>query len=318
MMSCEDNFKLTKLSCYLANIYGPKLAMHLGNKHDYFGIDFELMKNGSLEVSMFKYLDSIIEELPELITGKAATPVTDHLFSVRDADEAKYPAFHHTTAQLLFLSSQARRDIRTAVSFLTTRVKKPNEEDWGKLKRALKYLYGTRRLKLSLTIESMEVTKWFVDGSHNTQWDCKIHGGAMMVMGCGAISSYSRRIKVNTRSSTETKLVSVDAYMPEVLWSLYFIQAQGYGVKYAKIHQDNVSAQMLETNGKFSRSRKTKHIKAKFFFIKDKVDSEEVKIVDCPEGVMWEYLLTKSLQGAEFRKMRAQLMNCSMEFIGEE
>ena len=43
--------------------------------------------------------------------------------------------------------------------------------------------------------------------------------------------------------------------------------------------------------------RNTKHIKAKFFFIKYKVDIEEVKIVDFPEGVMWEDVLTKSLQG---------------------
>ena len=63
-MSCDDNFKLTKLSCYLSNIYGPKLVMHLGNKHDYLGMDFEFMNNGSLEVSMFKYLDSIIDEFP--------------------------------------------------------------------------------------------------------------------------------------------------------------------------------------------------------------------------------------------------------------
>ena len=74
--------------------------------------------------------------------------------------------------------------------------------------------------------------------------------------------------------------------MPEVLWSLYFIQAQGYGDKYAEIHQDNVSVQMLETNGKFSRSRKTKHIKAKLLFIKDKVNNEEVKILDSPAGLM--------------------------------
>ena len=87
----------------------------------------------------------------------------------------------------------------------------------------LKYINGTRRLKLTLTIESMGFIKWFIDGSHNTHWDCKGHDGAMMVMGCGAISSYSRRIKVNTKSSTETKLVLVDAYMPEVLWYLYFI-----------------------------------------------------------------------------------------------
>ena len=69
---------------------------------------------------------------------------------------------------------------------------------------------------------------------------------------------------------------------------------------------------MLETNGKFSSSRKTKHIKAKFFFIKDKVDNQEVKIVDCPAGVTWADVLTKPLQGTEFRKMRFQLMNCAM------
>ena len=90
MMSCKDNFKLTKFLCYLVNIYLPKLAMHLGNKHDYLGMDFEFMYNGSLEVSMFKYLDSIIDEFLELITGKAATPAEDHIFSVRNADEEKY------------------------------------------------------------------------------------------------------------------------------------------------------------------------------------------------------------------------------------
>ena len=130
---------------------------------------------------------------------------------------------------MLFLISRVRRDIQTDVSFLTTRVEKPDKDDWGKLKRALKCLNGKRRLKLTLTIESMGVIKWFIDGSHNTHWDCKVHGGGIVVMGWGAISSYSRKIEVNTRSSTDTKLVSVDAYMPEVLWSLYFIQAQGYG-----------------------------------------------------------------------------------------
>ena len=86
---CKDNFELTKFSCYLANVYGPKLAMHSGNKPDYLGMDFEFMDDGSLEVPMFQYLNGIIDEFPELITGKAATPAADHLFSVRDADEAK-------------------------------------------------------------------------------------------------------------------------------------------------------------------------------------------------------------------------------------
>ena len=48
----------------------------------------------------------------------------------------------------------------------------------------------------------------------------------------------------------------------------------GIWVKYAEVHQDNVSAKMLETNGKFSSSRKTKHIKEKILFIKDKFNNE--------------------------------------------
>ena len=45
----------------------------------------------------------------------------------------------------------------------------------------------------------------------------------MMSLGDRAVLSYSKKTKLNTRSLTETKLVLVDAYMPEVLWSLYFI-----------------------------------------------------------------------------------------------
>ena len=86
-------------------------------------------------------------------------------------------AFHHTVAQLLFLLPRARRDLGAAVSFLTSRVKRPDEDDWGKLKRVLRYLFATRRLKLTLEVNSLGITKWFVDISHLTHWDCKGHGG---------------------------------------------------------------------------------------------------------------------------------------------
>ena len=177
MVSCEDDFELTKFSCYLGSIYGTKLSMHMERKHDYLGVDMEFCEDGALEVSMFKYLKNVIEEFPEIIRGRAATPAHDKLFEIRDEAEAKKLnkeqalAFHHTVAQLLFMAMRARRDIQTAVAFLTTRVKNPDEDDWGKLKRVLKYLNGTRYLKLRLTVENMGMLKWYVDGSHNVHWD---------------------------------------------------------------------------------------------------------------------------------------------------
>jgi hypothetical protein len=115
--------------------------MHTGKKHDYLGMDMEFNNDGTLDVLMTKYLQNVIKDFPEVIMGRAATPVVDHLFNVRNKKEARAPeeerelAFHHTIAQLLFMSMRARQDIQTAVAFLTTRVKNPDKDDWGKLKQ---------------------------------------------------------------------------------------------------------------------------------------------------------------------------------------
>ena len=61
---------------------------------------------------------------------------------------------------MLFLANGARRDIQTAVAFLTTRVKKHDEDDWGKLRRVLKYLKGTLYMKLTLTINDLSIIRW--------------------------------------------------------------------------------------------------------------------------------------------------------------
>jgi hypothetical protein len=89
MSSCVDNFELTKFSCYLAKIYGPKLTMHTGTKHNYLGVDMEFNEDGTFDASMIPYLKGVIAEFPELITGKAATPATEHLFTVQDEMEAR-------------------------------------------------------------------------------------------------------------------------------------------------------------------------------------------------------------------------------------
>ena len=70
----------------------------------------------------------------------AATPAAIHLFLVRNEQEAKLLPeeqainFHYNVAKLLFISTRASRGIQTAVAFMSTRVKKPDEDDWGKLK----------------------------------------------------------------------------------------------------------------------------------------------------------------------------------------
>jgi hypothetical protein len=45
MVSCKEDFELTKFSCNLAKMYGPKLSMHTGCNHDYLSMDMEFRKD---------------------------------------------------------------------------------------------------------------------------------------------------------------------------------------------------------------------------------------------------------------------------------
>ena len=131
------------------------------------------------------------------------SPAPDNLFKVRPENEATYmpeeqaQQFHRTVAQLLFLSVRARRDIQTSFAFLTTRVKKPDEDCWFKLRRVLKYLRGDISLKLTLTADYLYIIKWYAYAYYAIHDDCKGHTGAMMNMGGGAVTRFSYKHKIN-------------------------------------------------------------------------------------------------------------------------
>jgi hypothetical protein len=101
-------------------------------------------------------------------------------------------------------------------------------------------------------------------------------------MGRGFPIVSSTKQKLNTRSSTESELVGVDDMMPSIIWTQYFLKAQGYGVSDNIIFQDNKSTMLLERNGKASSSKRTKHINIRYFFITDRISKGEVRVEWCP------------------------------------
>jgi hypothetical protein len=83
---------------------------------------------------------------------------------------------------------------------------------------------------------------------------------------------------------------------------------QGYDMDPSLLYQDNMSAILLETNGRASSSEGTKHIKVQHFLIKDKVNREEITIERCPTEQMWTDINTKPKQGAVFWAFREHVM----------
>jgi hypothetical protein len=299
--------------------YGTKeapLTVTRGKVHDYLGMTLDFTEEGKVMIKMDDYVEGILEEARDDMSGESATPAADHLFTVNEepdsehmlsTDDSEY--FHTMTAKLLFLSKRARPDVQTPVAFLCTRVKAPDQDDYKKLARVVKYLRDTPKLYLTLEADGTHILTWWIDASFAVHKDMKSHTGGTMSLGKGSVYSASTRQKLNTKSSTEAELVGVDDVMPQVLWTRYFLEAQGYEVRDNKIYQDNQSTMLLAKNGRASSGKRTRHINIRYFFVADRVKSGEVSIDYCPTGEMLGDFFTKPLQGVAFKKFRAKILN---------
>ena len=128
--------------------------------------------------------------MPEDMIGKAPTPAANHRFKIREGsvpiEKEKADSFHTMVMQLQYLSQRGRPDVRTAVSFLCKRVSAPDDNDYKKLTRVMRYLQSTRNLKLKLESDGSGVIRWCVDASYAVHPDMKGHTGGTMSMGKGS------------------------------------------------------------------------------------------------------------------------------------
>jgi hypothetical protein len=274
-----------------------------GTRHDYLGMILDYSIPGVVQVDMAYYVKKMVDEFPESLKP-AKYPWKEDLFKVDPKSpplhRKKAETFHTFVAKMLFAVKRSRPDVGLSVAYLTTRVNCPNEDDWEKLKRTMRFLKHTQDAILYLKADSLHVLKWYIDAAFAVHPDMKSHTGAIATMGSGAIQSISTKQKINTRSSTEAELVSVDDVLSKVMWMKLFLDAQGYQVKENVIFRDNQSSMKLEVNGKSSSGKRTRHFNIKYFFITDLIERKEVTTKYCPTDHMIGDYNTKPLIGKKF------------------
>ena len=85
-------------------------------------------------------------------------------------------------AQLLFTGIRCSKDAHTEISFRTTRVSKPDKDEWKKLKRLSGCLKRTISLPMILKSEGVNVINWWVDASYAVHEDMRGHIGRNISM----------------------------------------------------------------------------------------------------------------------------------------
>jgi hypothetical protein len=172
---------------WLDKIYGSDITGHdkatRGKVHEYLGMTFDYTEKGKVKVGMTQYVQTMIDTFPENIGNSTVdVPWSESLFKInhksKKLDDERKSIFHTITAKGIFLVKRARPDIQPAIAYLSTRVQNPNEEDWKKLKRVIKFLNGTKNDVLTLEADDTHIVKWHVDAAFAVHDRFRSHTGA--------------------------------------------------------------------------------------------------------------------------------------------
>ena len=212
---------------------------------------------------------------------KPPNPAKTDMF---DMDKSSSPlsekdscTLHSVVQKLPYITKRTRADIETAISFLCIRVSNPTHEDKINLTRVLGYLENTIDLVRTIGASSFLVLSSWVDASYAVHKDMRSHTSGLMSFVTGTIHSKSSKQKLNIKSSTEAELVGVSEYLPYHFWLMNVMKVQEINIEKKLSLQDNQSAIRMERNGWNSCTGNSRHINKHFFFLKDCVDSGDIK-----------------------------------------
>ena len=294
----------------------PGTNPSIGNVHSYLGMLFDFSSPGKCKITMEYYIRKILNEFQ--ITGKKTVPADLDLFTIDESSPLlpsdRKARFRSLVASLLYLVKRVRPEALLAVSFCTTRVNSPTEQDDKKLQRIAEYFNFDFTSGIILEPGSDSIENSLVSGTDaafGIHPDGKSHSGLYIGLGDGPVYVGSKKQKIVSKSSTEAELISLTDGCSQIIWSRDFLIGQGYSMGPALVYQDNMSTMSMVKAGKPTSDR-TRHIHVRYFFVKDRVSSGELLIEHMPTDELIADLLTKPLFGNKFRKLKAKLLNWVM------
>lgn len=58
------------------------ITIHQGKKHDYLDMTLDYSEKGYIKIDMCEYVQKLLVEMPDGMTGTAKSPAADHLFQI--------------------------------------------------------------------------------------------------------------------------------------------------------------------------------------------------------------------------------------------
>ena len=219
-----------------------------------------------------------------------------------DVDSIKFP-YRSAVGGLMYLMTGTRPDIAQAyaVSIVSRSMENPTKSDVTQVKRIFRYLKGTTDIGIVYRPQDDSNTlECYSDADYGGD---KVSGrstsGVMCLYSGGAISWISQRQASVAISTTESTVVAASEAAREVVWLKRLLNdiVELHGIP--EIQIDNEAAIRLAQNPEYHR--RTKHIKTRHFFVREKVQEGEIGVKSITSELQIADALTKPLHGPRLK-----------------
>jgi hypothetical protein len=201
--------------------------------------------------------------------------------------------FKQLVGSLIYLSNGTRPDICYAVNQLARNMQKPRMEDWINGKRILRYLQGTKELRLNYLKEKKELFGYSDASYGEDRIDRKSTSGLVFIKTGGAISWKSNKQPIVSLSSMEAEYIALTDAAKEGVWLKKF-ETELYNTKTTlTIFEDNQSA--IKTANNKIHNQRSKHIDIRYHWIRELIEGRHIKLIYCPTEHMAADIFTKAL-----------------------
>ena len=279
----------------------------------------------TITIGQASYIDETLEKFGLEKAKPALLPVSDRNTLIAPSPNetpADQSLFQQIIGRLMWIANSTRFDISYATGQLAQHTNAPAMRHWNSALQILRYLSGSKNLKVKLggvngptTISHRQyghTLHGFCDadyaGDHN---DRRSVTGHIYLLNGGPVSWSSSKQKCVATSTTEAEYIALAEASKQGQWlrallkDLAELQLLDHG-QIVPMHSDNQAAIALSQDP--TGHKKTKHIDVRYHYIRDLVAYKKATVTYLSSNDMIADILTKPLPATAFMRCIGDLL----------
>lgn len=280
----------------------------LGKLTYFLGMEFTEVAEG-LVMHQKKYASDILKRFNMMSCNPSSSPAETNVKLVMNEDEEPVnpTLFKQIVGSLRYLCN-SRPDIAYAVGIISRFMSEPRVSHLLAAKRVMRYIKGTLQYGIlfpkCLNDSSMELMAYSVADWCGDRQDRKSTSGYLFKFMNAPISWCAKKQPVVALSTCESEYIAGCMAACQAIWLENILKEMEIEVsRPIELLIDNKSAISLARNPVLHG--RSKHIEAKFHFLREQVNKGALQIVHCSTELQLADIFTKALKFDRFIKLRS-------------